>query len=1117
MKKIYIILFILLNSLLSVSQLTDSINFKDNNGLKEGLWKFYYDSGEIEQEAHYKDDKLEGLWRYFYESGNTKAEGNHVNNKQDGLWRYFYESGILSEETFFKNDNPNGLTKLYDESGNLESDGYYKYGKAEGLWKAYTIKGVFSFQENYKNGIAVDGLNKINNDIIQLLKSPVENKEIINKQLELFAEKIYDLPDFNNNNYAALYLNAISSHYYSFFNYEEAKKYASTSVRIFKNTVGVYHVNYLNTISLLANIYIDLNELDSSLFYRLEHIKIYEELNRTNSVEYYQSLIDLGYNYYHFEKYDDALAILKPNINKIKNIKNNKLLLRLYHSLGSIYARIDNFNKSLDFFNMELEELKKSDVKDSTKFAKILNGIGFNYASLFNYELAIKSYEQAARILSKDKIKNYHLYCVILQSTAVSLSYLKLYDKSNVIFDELSSLIVNNEGLNAISYSSMLTSWGVNYSNQNENEKALEMFLKSERIFNKNKINNSLTFAINKINMSICLFEMKKYQEAEEYNLEALKIMDLIIPKYHRDYSNATYNLSVLYEKMDLHYKSDSLKLVSIRTWKESFQKNHRSLNEVQRVKYISSLEFYCHKSLLYPMSFYNIERSFKFIIPLVNYKLFFKGVLLNTNQKILDDISSSIDKNLVNSYKKWLSIKKQLGVYYEKPNYENLKSVKLLEDSANKLEQKLSRLSRVFKENQKIYSWTDIKNKLKKDEAYVEIIKHHFYDYKKERVSDTIRYLIIIIDKRCDSLPNFVLIENGADLEQAGYKYYSYHTSGINKGQLDEYSYQNYWSKIAEKLKGKKRVYISSDGVYNKINLNVLYNKESKKYLGEEVDIRLITSGRDLFKTYPKKEKNKELTAVLVGSPNYDLVQEQVREEELLVSRDLQQYWIDSLSRGWSVSSLPGTAKEVSNISKLMNNKKWEVTTYTEAAALEGRVKSVSSPTVLHLATHGYFFEDVPKEEESPIRKMGVDVKKATQNPLLRSGLLFAGAKNTLNGKPPENGDNGLLTSYEASYMDLRSTELVVLSACNTARGEIKNGEGVYGLQRAIQQAGAENIIMSMWEVNDKVTQEFMTNFYDLWLSGKTKRDAFNQTQMIIKEKYKHPYYWGAFVMIGK
>ena len=113
-----------------------------------------------------------------------------------------------------------------------------------------------------------------------------------------------------------------------------------------------------------------------------------------------------------------------------------------------------------------------------------------------------------------------------------------------------------------------------------------------------------------------------------------------------------------------------------------------------------------------------------------------------------------------------------------------------------------------------------------------------------------------------------------------------------------------------------------------------------------------------------------------------------------------------------------------------------------------------------MHLATHGYFFKDVEYDDNSLSRVMGVNIEKAIQNPLLRSGLLFAGAKNTLNGNEFKSGDNGLLTAYEASFIKLRGTELVVLSACETGRGENKNGEGVYGLQRAIQQAGAKNIM---------------------------------------------------------
>ena len=147
----------------------------------------------------------------------------------------------------------------------------------------------------------------------------------------------------------------------------------------------------------------------------------------------------------------------------------------------------------------------------------------------------------------------------------------------------------------------------------------------------------------------------------------------------------------------------------------------------------------------------------------------------------------------------------------------------------------------------------------------------------------------------------------------------------------------------------------------------------------------------------------------------------------------------------------------------------------------------------------------------------MGMETQKVVENPLLRSGLLFAGANKTLKGDSTKVSENGILTAYEASYLNLKGTELVVLSACETGKGDVKNGEGVFGLRKSIADAGAKNIIMSLWKVDDKVTQEFMSTFYENWLTGTTIREAFTKTQHYIKDKYPQPYYWGAFVLIGE
>jgi len=168
--------------------------------------------------------------------------------------------------------------------------------------------------------------------------------------------------------------------------------------------------------------------------------------------------------------------------------------------------------------------------------------------------------------------------------------------------------------------------------------------------------------------------------------------------------------------------------------------------------------------------------------------------------------------------------------------------------------------------------------------------------------------------------------------------------------------------------------------------------------------------------------------------------------------------------------------------------------------SAKEDIIKTLESPKILHIATHGFFI---------PLSK-----KENIENPLFRSGLIFTGASD-----PPslQDHEDGILTAYEAANLNLDNTDLVVLSACETGLGEVQNGEGVFGLQRAFKVAGAKNIIMSLWTVNDQATQELMTLFYENYLKTNNIRQSFNHAQLTLKQKYPEPNYWAAFVLIGE
>jgi CHAT domain-containing protein len=294
--------------------------------------------------------------------------------------------------------------------------------------------------------------------------------------------------------------------------------------------------------------------------------------------------------------------------------------------------------------------------------------------------------------------------------------------------------------------------------------------------------------------------------------------------------------------------------------------------------------------------------------------------------------------------------------------------------------------------------------------------------------------------------------------------------------------------------------VYFSPDGVFNQINLNTLLDTKTQRYVLDETRITLVTNTKDLL--LARKEEAFNNLAYLFGYPDYGVNAE---DRRAIAKQERQSQMVSyslALERGSSdLSELPGTKTEVENIAGMMTAKGWQPEVLTGDKALEETLKDCFKPRVLHIATHGYFQSDASENH----------------NPLLRSGLMLTGAAQTLAGNKDERTEDGILTAYEAMNLNLDNTDLVVLSACETGLGTIKNGEGVYGLQRAFKVAGANTIIMSLWKVDDEATQALMIEFYNQWLKTGNKQQAFNQAQQNIRAKKKSPYYWGAFVMVGE
>ncbi len=227
--------------------------------------------------------------------------------------------------------------------------------------------------------------------------------------------------------------------------------------------------------------------------------------------------------------------------------------------------------------------------------------------------------------------------------------------------------------------------------------------------------------------------------------------------------------------------------------------------------------------------------------------------------------------------------------------------------------------------------------------------------------------------------------------------------------------------------------------------------------------------------------------------------------------------------------SYLEGTKTETEKINKILKKEKVDVNYFLNTTATEEEFKLMASNSnVLHIATHGFFYPDpkeVKEEQEKKTETGDITFRGGSEgfgvwsfvknpNPLMRSGLVFAGANDVWSKEIADTTDDGVLTAQEVAHIDMRKTDLVVMSACETGLGDIKGSEGVYGLQRAFKMARVKYMIMSLWQVPDKETEEFMTSFYKKLLKLKNIKTAFNQTQKEMRQKYD-PYFWAAFVLI--
>jgi len=500
------------------------------------------------------------------------------------------------------------------------------------------------------------------------------------------------------------------------------------------------------------------------------------------------------------------------------------------------------------------------------------------------------------------------------------------------------------------------------------------------------------------------------------------------------------------------------------------------------------------------------VQRSAKnpaILEDMYDLQLVFKGLLFNSVKNIRRAVLQSGDGALIRNYQDWETLKEKIAKAYIVGKQSSLYSeaeLRKLEDDANNMEAVLStKASYLFNQFAHTASWKEVRDKLRPNSIAVEIARYSLYN---DNWVDTILYAGLYVSKETTDHPHLIAIGNGNDMDEKYLKLYnrSVERSGeerevmpVKNGSVSEKQrdslYNIFWSRLEPLTSGYQKIYFSPDGVYNLINVNSLKKPGSANYVFDMADIRVVNSTADLLEQVQPRNVGKAARATLFGNPQY--------RGDLLYDRTIV------------IKDLPCTKKEVENIGGLLKSHSYNVKEFQDSAASENNVKKVKSPFILHLATHGFYLADTSKSKN----------EHYAGNPMLYVGLLFAGAEATLNhasSSPSGANEDGILTAYEVENLDLLNTNLVVLSACETGQGDlIKNGEGTFSLERAFRTAGARSVLYSLWRVNDEITQQLMTEFYNKWLNGLDKRTALIKAQLVIRAKYPDPFYWASFVLI--
>lgn len=926
-------------------------------------------------------------------------------------------------------------------------------------------------------------------------------------------------------------LNLIANIHSGNEDYEKAEPLFLNALKIRETVLGVEHPDVAESCNDLARLYRSMEDTAKAELFAFRAVTIRESTLDSNHFLTAYALLDYGRFLVDSQKFGKSEEMLKRAILILdKSLgEDHPQYATALHSLGYLYDTIGDFSAAVQLYKRELSCMEKANGKDSMPAAKVLNYIARVYYRRGEYEDAEALYQRALEINHKFNDENGIL---VAESNLANIYTARGdYLRAEEIYQQILEKRETAAKPIPVRIAHALVNLG-EINNSKGDYAAAETYLKRsmsvvETIWKGETLEKAdiLNF------LATTYIGMNNYVAAEEVSRSALGIFEKINGPNHPHVAealNAVGRIALL--KNELDTAEPLFRRALIITEKAHGMKSPALLEPLngladiyakrvdipQAVEYQSRANAVVEHNLalaiatgserqkLYSLlaSATNMDRNIALHMSsapadskaaelAATSVLRFKGRVLDSMADTFSSLrrhSDPTDQNLLDQLNASTSQFAQRILYA--PELATTPEFLQLEEKIDDLQDQISRRSTEFASQKESVTLDSIRKAIPDHAVLIEFALYHPIN------ENDLRYVAYVIrnDGQIQSKELGAADEIDKSVNQLKQALRDSERKDVKK--LARIVHGKIIQPILPFLGDAQHLLISPDGTLNLIPFEALVDKENR-YLVESFLCSYLTSGRDLMRL---KVARVNITApAVLANPMFG--EKHSGAAQLALNKNRRSVISGSDLSDVYFAPLSGTGEEARAVKAFFN----EANVFTGKEATETRLKQIAAPRILHIATHGFFLTDPTPGKNS---------KAAIENPLLRSGLAFAGANLHHGGE-----DDGILTALEASGLNLWGTKLVTLSACDTGLGPVKNGEGVYGLRRAFFLSGTESLVMSLWSVGDYTTREMMTDYYRNLKQGLGRAEALRNMElnMMKRPDRKHPFFWASFIQSGQ